>query len=139
MSNLEVLEELTSSLVNTSPESQLYKDALDLLPIGVAIISSRIVTWGNIKCLTLFGYSSVSEIIGKNTCDFYSSRSEYERSGKACYPRGETLARMKRKDGDESMMHIRVVTSNETGRALVTFCSLDSIRKLCDKFGGTCK
>ena len=138
MSNLDVLEELTATLVNASPGTQLYKDALDLLPLGVAIISSRIVTWGNRKCITLFGYDSNEDIIGRNTLDFYISRDEFERAGEVCYPKGETIARMKTKDGSEKLMHVRVITSDTSGRALVVFCSLDSIKKLCDRYGCVC-
>ena len=139
MDSLSVLEELTARLTNSSPDESLYKEALDLLPLGVAIISSRIVTWGNKKVIGLLGYSDVSEIRGKSTSDFYISREEYERAGRECYPSGQTLARMKMKDGTEKLLFLRVMEHNAgNGRALVTFCSLESLKRLCSKFGGGC-
>ena len=135
--NLEILEELTTSLLNESEDYNLYKEALDLLPIGVAIISSRIVTWTNVKTLSLFGYSSLSEIVGQNCTQFYISRDEYERAGRDCYPDGgQTMARMRMKDGSEKIMNIRVQIHNaKIGRALVIFCSLNSLKNICRKFG----
>lgn len=135
--SMDILEELTVSLSNTSPEMNLYKEALDFLPMGVAIISSRIVTWANNKLLEMLGYSSLSEVLGKNSLEFYYSRDEYERAGRECYPSGKTMARMKMKDGTEKLIFIRVMESNpETGRALVIFCSIESLRRLCQNLGG---
>jgi hypothetical protein len=139
LDSLSVLEALTERLVNTYPEDSLYKESLDLLPLGVAIISSRIVTWGNKKILSLLGYESVDEIVGKSTLDFYISRTEYERAGSECYPSGQTLARMRMKDGTEKLIFLRVMEHNiKNGRALVTFCSLESLKRLCSNFGGGC-
>ena len=139
--NLEVLEELTSSLININDEFNLYKEALDLLPFGVAIISSRIVTWANKRTLQLFGYDYLSEVVGENSFKFYSSTEEYERAGKACYPNGgSVLAKMKKKDGSEMWVFIRVQLSNiENGRTLAVFCGLEGLQKMCAQFGtGDC-
>lgn len=137
--SLDILEELTVSLSNTSPEMNLYKEALDFLPMGVAIISSRIVTWANHKLLDMLGYSDLSEVIGKNAAEFYWSRDEYERAGRECYPSGKIMARMRMKNGAEKLIFIRVMESNpETGRALVIFCSIESLKRLCHNLGGEC-
>lgn len=135
--NLDILEELTASLLNVSEDINLYRDTLDLLPIGVAIISSRLVTWCNKKTLKLFGYHSMSEVLGCNTQQFYSSRAEFERVGKICYPNGgSTMAIMKKRDQTETCMLIRVQVNNpETGQALVIFCGLEGLKKICARFG----
>jgi hypothetical protein len=138
--NLEILEELTTSLLKQPESHNLFKDALDLLPVGVAIISSRIVTWANKKTLQLFGYHSLSEVVGDNCEKFYISREEYERAGKICYPNGgSTVARMRKSDNSETSMLIRVqVSNNENGRALVVFCGLEGLKKICNTVNGHC-
>ena len=88
MTNLEVLEELTTSLLNVSDDVNLYKETLDLLPMGIAILSSRVITWANKRTLKIFGYNNLSEVVGKNSLIFYASRDEFETSGKTCYPDG---------------------------------------------------
>jgi len=137
---MDILEELTATLASKSDDFNLYRESLDLLPIGVAVISSRIVTWANKKTVGLFGYDTLSEVVGRNSSEFYISREEFERCGRECYPNGgSTFARMRKKDGREIWILIRVQISNAiNGRALVLFCSLESIRKLCSKFGGGC-
>lgn len=136
-SNLDILDELTASLINVNQDINLYEETLNLLPMGVAVISSRIVTWANRSALDLFGYDNLSEVTGKNSNIFYASRDEYERAGKKCYPNGgHTLAKMKRKNGGIVWIFINVHVSNmENGRAFVIFCSLDNIRRLCGYFG----
>lgn len=136
-SNLETLEELTTLLVTKNGPSNLYRDAIDILPIGIAIISSRIITWCNKKILCDLGYDTLSEVVGKNSVAFYSSREEYERVGTICYPNGGiALTEMRRKDGTTINVIINVhLHSICNGRALVLFYTVDDLKSLCAAYG----
>lgn len=132
ISHIEVLEQLTEKLVNSPQVTSTYLDVLDAVPVGIGLFTSRICMWMNHFGCRLFGYDHCSELIGKNSLILYSTRDEYERIGKAIYPFGITVAKVKKYDGSERQVIVRILKSDiETGKALVLFYSCEDMEYLC--------
>jgi PAS domain-containing protein len=131
-SHIDVLEELTKQLVKQSPNSQGFHEILDAVPIGIGLFRSRTCIWINHFGCRLFGYNHNCEIIGKNAVQLYVDEAEYERVGKCIYPEGITVAHVKKFDGSEKQVVIRILKSDpETEEALVLFYSMEDMMYLC--------
>jgi len=129
-----MLEQLTLQLTKRSKNAEIkgYEEILDALPIGVSIFNSRICMWINHFGYRLFGFKSRQEIIGKNSLELYTDRTEYERVGKCIYPEGITVAKVKKNNSSEKHVVVRVIHSQpETGEAMVIFYSMEDMIYLC--------
>lgn len=130
--HMEVLEQLTKQLVKNTPESHNYAEILDAVPIGIGIFRSRVCMWMNHFGCRIFGYDHCKDIVGLNSVSLYADRAEYERVGKCIYPAGITVAKVKKYDGSEERVIVRITNSDiETGQALVLFYSVEDMTYLC--------
>ncbi|MBN2134767.1 MAG: PAS domain S-box protein [Acidobacteria bacterium] len=100
-------------------------------PVGIGVISNRIMQWANKHVLDMSGYT-LDEMIGKSTKIFYVSEDEYLRAGKELYQQiqkngiGSVETQFRKKNGDVIyvIMSASPIDPSETYQN-VTFSILD--------------
>ena len=75
----EDITELRATQKALKSSEQMLRTILNASPAAITYIQNGVVKWTNPAMLKMFGLEHEDECLGKSTCDFYSSRVEYER------------------------------------------------------------
>lgn len=132
--NLEILEELTNYLAMKDAlirRSEIrLKTALDLAPLGMFLVTHRIIRWVNKKLCEITGYTA-SELKDQSTRILYESDEEYVRVGKAVYcgmPECSTRTKIRKKNGDLLLCTLHVVVVDVCDNDAVVATYIDDIK-----------
>jgi PAS domain S-box-containing protein len=116
----------------------MLRSILAASPVGICRVQDREFVWVNDAMLEIFGASSESDFVGKNTGTIYAGEEEYHRVGELLYrsleqgTESETAAKLKRKDGSVFDGHIRISAPDPTDlrkRTIATFTDMSWIKE----------
>lgn len=112
---------------------QMLKSLLAASPIGIMFSQDGKIKWGNDAWARMFGFEDAYEYMNQPTGILHSSEEEYERIRKTLYGNlkpgriSETDARLKRKDGSEIDVHIRINFMNPSDPSKGTISAISDI------------
>lgn len=128
-SNIEVIEELTEHLALKDAEIQKsekrLRTVLDLAPLGMFLVTNRIIRWSNKKLCDLTGYS-FDELKHQSTRILYQNDAEFERVGREVYtgaPEASTRTKIMKKDGTliPCTLHVVVIDQCDNDAVVATY------------------
>ena len=128
-SNLEILEELTKHLAKKDEEIQKsekrLRTVLDLAPLGMFLVTNRIIRWSNKRLCEITGYS-YEELKHQSTRILYQSDVEFERVGREVYTGATeacTRTKIMRKNGEliPCTLHVVVIDQEDNDAVAATY------------------
>ena len=120
---------------------QMLKSILSTSPVGISLTVDRQIKWANEAWLNIFGFKDATECVGQSTRILYPSQEEFDRAGKALYPKletgtiTETDVKFKRQDGVVFDAHIRIRALDPSDLAKGVIAAITDIteRKLAEE------
>lgn len=112
---------------------QMLKSLLAASPIGIVFSQDGKIKWGNDAWAKMFGFEDASEYMNQPKETLRSSEEQYERIWKTLYDSlspgkiSETEARLRRKDGTEIDVHIRINFLDPTDSSKGTIAAISDI------------
>jgi len=128
-SNIQQIEELTEKLSNKEDElrksEQRLRTVLDLAPLGMFLVTNRIIRWSNRRLCDLTGYS-FEELKHQSTRILYQNDAEFDRVGKAVYtgaPEASTKTKIMKKDGSllQCTLHVVLIDQCDNDAVVATY------------------
>lgn len=123
--NMQVLEELTEHLALKDEEirksEKRLRTVLDLAPLGMFLVTNRIIRWSNKRLCEITGYT-FDELKAQSTRILYQSDEEFIRVGREVYNGAQeacTRTKIMKKDGTLIPCTLHVV--------LIDHCECDAV------------
>lgn len=136
-SNMQILEELTDHLSRKDAEikksEQRLRTVLDLAPLGMFLVTNRIIRWSNRRLCEITGYT-FDELKHQSTRILYQSDTEFIRVGETVYtgaPETSTRTKIMKKDGTLIPCTLHVVLIDQCDNDAVVATYIDT-RGECD-------
>lgn len=127
--NLEILEELTEHLTQKDTEikksEKRLRTVLDLAPLGMFLVTNRIIRWSNRRLCDITGYS-FEELKHQSTRILYQSDLEFERVGAEVYtgaPEASTRTKIMKKSGEliPCTLHVVIIDQCDNDAVVATY------------------
>jgi len=136
-SNMQMIAELTEHLSKKETElkksEQRLRTVLDLAPLGMFLVTNRVIRWSNKRLCDLTGYS-FEELKFQSTRILYKDDAEFIRVGEAVYTgalEASTKTKIMKKDGSLLPCTLHVVLIDQCDNDAVVATYIDVLGE-CD-------